>query len=192
MTEIKYRGPLTNNQREALVKSLKQKGKLLESTHEKVIFFDTSIFPQIGDFITGFSRVSIKADRHGAVLRIKEGNPSESERNEIAVAVKKKDLGNLVYLLNCLGLKNGYYRPVFREKFFLENIAISIKTNCVMGDHFEIELTNGTAITDPMVIHLLKKCSLAFWTKRQYQQRIKYMMKKFPAVNVSESNIWES
>jgi hypothetical protein len=190
MTEIKYRGPLTKKQVEDLSRYIIQKGTLIESTYEKVVFFDTSIFPQIGDFVTGFSRVSVKEDKHGAVLRIKDGNPSDPKRNEISVAIKKRHCANLVYILNCLGLKYGYYRPAYREKFLLGNIAILIKTKCVMGDHFEIELPEETSVNDPMVINLLKKFSLVFWSKRKYQERINYKMKKFPALNVYESNIW--
>lgn len=190
MIEIKYRGPLNKNQLEILSKYLSKKGKLIESTYEKVVFYDTSIFPQIGDFITGFSRVSLKANRHGAVLRIKDGNPSAPLRNEIVVFIKKKQCANLVYILHCLGLKYGYYRPVYREKYLLENIVVSIKTKCIMGDHFEIELKEGTSINDLKIINLLKKFSLFIWSKNKYQQRINYKMKRFPAVNVYESNIW--
>lgn len=192
MTEIKYRGPLKNKQLKDLRKYLTQKGKLIESTYEKVVFFDTSIFPQIGDFVTGFSRVSIKSDKLGTVLRIKDGNPSDPKRNEIAVDIKKKDCVNMVYILNCLGLKNGFYRPAYREKFLLDNITVSIKTKCVMGDHFEIELSNGASIKDSGIINLLNKFCLKFWPKKKYQQRINNKMKGFPALNVYESNIWES
>lgn len=136
MTEIKYRGPLNSRQLKELSEYLTHKGKLIESNNEKVVFFDTSIFPQIGDFVTGFSRVSLKSDKRGAVLRIKDGNPSDPERNEIGVDIKEKDCASLVYILNCLGLKYGFYRPVKRERFVLGNITVSIKTKCVMGDHF--------------------------------------------------------
>lgn len=190
MTEIKYRGPLSEKQVKGLTDYLTQKGTLIESGYEQVVFFDTSIFPQIGDFVSGFSRLSIKADKNGAFLRIKEGNPSDHKRNEIAVVIKKRDCANLVYILNSLGLKNGYYRPVFRKKFVLHNFVVSIKTKCVMGNHFEIELPNVDILNAPRVKNLLNKFSLYFWSKKQYQQRIDQKMKKFPLVNVYESNIW--
>jgi len=190
MTEIKYRGPLTEKQVKDLTDYLTQKGTLIESGYEQVVFFDTSIFPQIGDFVSGFSRLSIKTDKNGAFLRIKKGNPSDPKRNNIKVPIKKKDCTNLVYILNCLGLKYGYYRPVYRRKFQLQNVVISIKTKCVMGDHFEIELPNVDKLNAPRVKNLLNKFALSFWSKNKYQQRINQKMKKFPLVNVYESNIW--
>ena len=191
MTEIKYRGPLTKIQSKKLTDYLLKKAVLAESDYEKVVFFDTSIFPQIGDFTTGFSRLSLKEHTGGAVLRIKDGNPSESLRNEIAVSISNRHCGNVTYILNSLGLKTGFYRPVHRKKFLLENISVSIKTKCIMGDHFEIELNKKTAINDPLLSFLVKKFSLIFWTKLKYQQRINFFMKKFPAVNVVESKIWD-
>lgn len=192
MTEIKYRGPIAENQLKELTQYLIKKGELIEAAYEKVVFFDTSIFPQIGDFITGFSRVSLKEYKQRAVLRIKDGNPSDPERNEIAVEIKKKHSANLVYILNCLGLKFGYYRPVYRQKFLFGNVIISIKTKCVMGSHFEIELSKGTSINDPSITKLLTKFSLVFWSKKKYQLRINAKMEEFPALNVYEAKIWEN
>lgn len=192
MTEIKLRGNLTQKQLVQITKYLKEKGKLIKSGNEQVVFFDTSIFPQIGDFATGFSRVSLKLDQNGALFRIKEGNPSNPKRNEIVVAIKKKHCPNLTYILNHLGLKYGYYRPAYRQDFKLKKIIISIKTKCVMGNHFEIELMEGVSLTDPTITWLLKEFNLHIWSKVKYQSRIHAKMKKFPAINVYESNIWNT
>ena len=189
MTEIKYRGYLTQRQLEQITSHLNKNGKLIGSGYEQVVYFDTSIFPKIGDFATGFSRVSLKVDKNKAIFRIKDGDPSDARRNEITVAVRKKDCQNLVFILNHLGLKNGYYRPVYRQDFIFKKMIISIKTKCVMGNHFEIELPDGVSIKDPRIVTLLKKFSLVLWSKNQYQRRIHDKMKKFPAVNVCESNI---
>lgn len=190
MTEIKHRGYLTKKQSMQITKYLKKEGKLIKAQYEQAVYFDTSIFPQIGDFATGFSRVSLKSYQKGAVFRIKDGDPSDPKRNEISVAITKKHCQNLIYILSHLGLKYGYYRPAYRQVFRLNNIIISIKTECVMGDHFEIELKNGITIGDPTITLLLKKFNLKFWTKEKYQDRIHEKMKGFPAIDVYESNIW--
>lgn len=190
MTEEKYRGHLIKKQLEQLQKYLNKKGKLIRSNTELVVYFDTSIFPQIGDFVTGFSRVSLKSTPHRAVLRIKDGNPSDSTRKEIVVAIKKKDCQSLLYILNQLGLKYGYYRPAYRQDFLLQKIIISIKTKCVMGDHFEIELKNGASLKDPIIQFILSTYNLQFWSREKYQERISDNMKRYPAVNVYESNLW--
>ena len=191
MTEIKYRGPLTNKQLERLRKYLKQNGKLIKSAFEEVIFFDTSIFPQIGDFVTGFSRVSLKSDSRGLILRIKEGNPSNPIRDEIAIDVKKKQCVNLIYFLNHLGLKYGYYRPAHREEYALGKIVVSIKTKCVMDNHFELELKKGVSMNNTEIASVLNKLNLHLWSKEKYQQRINSKMLKFPTINVYESQIWK-
>ena len=190
MTEIKHRGYLTKKQLAQTIKYLKKNGKLIKAEYEETVYFDTSIFPQIGDFATGFSRVSLKSDQKGAVFRIKDGDPSDPKRNEISVAIKKKYCQNLIYILCHLGLKYGYYRPAYRQVFTLNIVIISIKTESVMGDHFEIELKRGVSITDTTITLLLKKFNLHFWSKVKYQDRIHTKMKKSPAINVFESKIW--
>jgi len=190
MTEIKHRGYLTKKQLGQITKYLKENGKLLKDGYEQTVYFDTSIFPQIGDFATGFSRVSLKSSQNEAVFRIKDGDPSDPKRNEIAVIIKKKNCQNLIYILSHLGLKYGYYRPTYRQIFKIKKVIISIKTKCVMGNHFELELKKGVSITDPTIMFLLKKFNLQFWSKIKYQERIHEKMRKFPAINVYESNIW--
>jgi hypothetical protein len=190
MTEEKYRGHLTKAQLPKLLTYLKKKAKLISSNFEQVVYFDTSIFPQIGDFVTGFSRVSLKSSPAKTVFRIKHGNPSDAKRDEIVITIKKKECPNLLYILNQLGLKYGYYRPAFRQDFLFENCIISIKTKCVMGDHFEIELKIGASLQDPAISFLIKTCNLKFWSKEKYRERIHAKMQKFPAINVYESNLW--
>lgn len=192
MTEIKYRGRLTKEQLEQVLKFLTKKGKLMRANFEKVVYFDTSIFPQIGDFITGFSRISVKSTAVRTVLRIKHGNPSDSQRSEIAVAIRKQDCANLIFILNQLGLKYGYYRPAYRQDFSIQKFIISIKTKCVMGSHFEIELKKGASLKDPVILFLLSTYNLKFWSREQYQERIHEKMKKVPAINVYESKLWTS
>jgi adenylate cyclase class IV len=187
--EIKRRGPLSKKQLGELKRFLEQKAKKLNSAFEQSIFFDTSIYPSIGDFETGFSRVSLKITGKTAVLRIKEGNPADAKREERTISIKRKDCSNLIHLLNSLGLKNGFYRPVQREDFQFRGLIISIKTNCVMGNHFEIESAKEIAITDPTIKDLLKKFKLFFWTKEEYLNRIHEKMKKSPVVNISDLNI---
>lgn len=192
MTEIKHRGYLTQQQLVRIINYLKKHATLIKAGYEQAIYFDTSIFPQIGDFKTGFSRISLKSDDNGAVFRIKEGDPSDPKRNEISVAIKKKDCQNLICILSHLGLKYGYYRPAYRQIFRLHNQLISIKTKCVMGDHFEIELKKGTTLSDEAITLLQKKCHLQFWSKVQYQDRIHARMKRSPAIDVFESKIWNT
>lgn len=190
MTEEKYRGHLTKKQLGLLLNYLKKNGKLIRSDIEQVVYFDTSIFPQIGDFVSGFSRVSLKSTPVRSVLRIKDGNPSDSIRKEIAVTIKRKDCPNLLYILNQLGLKCGYYRPAYRQDFLIQKIIISIKTKCAMGDHFEIEVKKGASIKDPTIQFLLNTYNLRFWSREQYQERIAANMKKSPPINVYESDLW--
>lgn len=188
--EIKYRGPLNKNQLKKLVGYLNYHGKEIISDYEKTVYFDTSMYPEIGDFATGMSRISLKSDRKGVVLRIKKGDPAEPKREEINVSLNNKDCLNLLYIFNCLGLKYGYYRPAFRRVFRLNNAVFSIKTRCAMGNHFEIELKNEIQIEEMAITSLLKKLRLSLWSKDQYQRRINNNIKKFPAINIYESTLF--
>ncbi|MEO6730310.1 MAG: hypothetical protein ABIN01_03780 [Ferruginibacter sp.] len=191
MIEVKYRGPLSENQLLQLRRYLKKRGKLVNANNEKVVYFETSIFPQIGDFMTGFSRLSLKSTPSGSVFRIKQGNPSDSERKEKAVRIRKKDCPNLLYILDQLGLKYGYFRPAYREDFLLSKFTVSIKTKCVMGNHFEVDLKQGISVDDPIVQGVLKACKLNFWTMEKYQKKINANIKRVPAIAVYESKLWE-
>ena len=189
MTEAQYRGPLTDAQTKALIKHLKTRGELLYADPEKAVFFDTSVFPLIGDFVTGFSRLSIKADGTGTHLRLKEGNPSDVKRKAYTIKIEKKDCASLIYILNRLGLQYGYYRPAFRYDFRVDGVLISIKTQCVMGNHFEFSVPDDFR-RHPSLLQLKKKFKLSFWSKRAYRTRITAFMKKFPPVNVFEAKIF--
>lgn len=184
MFEIKYRGPLNKEQTRGLVRYLNKYGKLRSEGWEKTVFLDTSIFPQIGDFTTGFSRISIKSDQRSLVLRIKEGNPSDAKRKERKITLREKELPNLIFLLDSLGVHRGFYRPVFRKIYQIDLLKISIKTKCAIGTHFEIELPHESFLNSPVLQTLLKRYKLKFWTKAAYQERIKQGMKKFPAVDL--------
>jgi adenylate cyclase class IV len=190
MIEIKYRGPLTRNKVETLTKYLQKHGTLISSVIEEVVYFDTSIFPEVGDFITGFSRVSIKASKNEVVLRMKEGNPSDNRRPVVKVSVKHSESRNLLLILNRLGLRQGYYRPVFRRLYRLGTFKLAIKTKCIMGDHFELELPTYISVRHSAVQGFITKFDLQFWSTEQYQNRITKNMKASPAINVYESNIF--
>ncbi len=191
MQEEKYRGPLSETQLKELLRFLKKKGELVDSHSEETVYFDTTIFPKIGDFKTGFSRVSLKSTPQTCVLRIKKGNPSDAKRTEVGVVIRKKDRLNLLEILHHLGLKSGFYRPLKRQNFVFFNFKISIKTSCVMGNHFEIEPILGATLHDPNIKILAQKCRLKFWSKVQYQKQIEANMRKNPAIDLLGLKFWK-
>src|SRR5262249_25117810 len=137
-TEIKYRGPLQNAQVARLTKFLLKHGRMLKHEHEKAFYFESTAFPSIGDFKWGTARISVKVEQKAAYLRLKEGNPASSAREEYKVKVQKSQLANLMYILHRIGFIEGFYRPSLRRDYKYGNLIVTIKTECVMGDHFEI------------------------------------------------------
>lgn len=186
MQEIKYRGPLKDEQARSLIRYLNKYGKLLSSGWEKSLYLDTSIFPQIGDFITGFGRISIKSDKSGVVLRIKEGNPSAVKRKERQITLRKSELPHLLFLLDLLGVHRAFYRPAFRKVYLLGKLKISIKARCAIGIHIELELPNEAYFNSKVVKTLVTRFHLHLWSKEIYQEKIKQGMKKFPAVAIKD------
>lgn len=180
--EIKYRGPLTERQAKDLQQHLSRRGALLSAGWETTLFFDTSIFPQVGDFATGFSRISLKLDKKGTTLRLKEGHPASAVRQERRISLQKKEVPHLLFLLDALGLHQGFYRPAYRRQFALEGVTISLKTECAIGDHFEIELSRESDLQLPLLKDLFSRFGLWCWTAHEYQQRIDEGMQEFPAV----------
>lgn len=189
MTEIKYRGPLTDKQMVRLIEYLEFHGKLITSEFERVIFFDTSIFPLIGDFTSGFSRLSIKFDSKGMWLRMKVGNPSDVQRINKVIRIKKAHTENLLFVFNRLGLKYGYYRPAFRSEYYCLDFTIIVKKHCVMGNHFEIEPKKGKRIHQSLIKKFLKDLGLSLWRTQTYQRRITTLMEKFPPIDILESQL---
>jgi len=191
MLEIKYRGPLTPQQTKKLIRYFSKKAKRLFSGQEKVLFLDTTIFPSIGDFHTGFSRVSLKRSGNAITVRIKEGNPSAVKREELSFTIAKKEWKPFLYFLNALGLRSGYYRPSFRHIYQLGQIRFSLKTRSAIGDHFEMELPSEEHLASPAVQGLLSEFGLQVWSKEAYQKRIAQGMKAFPAIAVTEAKLTE-
>lgn len=186
MHEIKYRAPLNEAQARSLIRYLNKEGKLLSSGWEKSLYLDTSIFPQIGDFLTGFSRISIKHNDKGVFLRIKEGNPSDAKRKERQIAIQKKELPHLLFLLHLLGVDRGFYRPAFRKLYQLGKLKVSIKGKCAIGTHVEIEVPSETHFKSNVVQSLIRRFHLSLWSKETYQKKIEQGMKEFPAVNIKD------
>lgn len=184
MYEIKYRGPLDDKQARSLIRYLNKEGKLRSSGWEKALYLDTSIFPQIGDFLTGFSRISIKSNSQGVVLRIKEGNPSDIKRTERQITINRSELPHLLFLFDLLGVHRGFYRPAFRKVYRLEKLKISIKAKCAIGTHVELELPNESYYNSLIVQSLLKRFHLTMWPKEVYQKKIEQGIREFPAVEI--------
>ncbi len=190
MKEIEKRGPLSSNQLDRLTIFLEKEGVLVKQESEKVIFFETKNFPSIGDFKSGLARISLKSDKKESYIRIKEGNPSATTRSEYSVRLNTDDISNMIYILSRLGLTHGFYRPTNRKDYQYANLTISIKTNCVMGDHFEIELNDVNLDLEEEIQNLLHRIELNFWTTEEYKYRIQNLMKTNPAINIIESKIF--
>lgn len=189
MLEIKYRGALTDEQARSLVRYLQKNAIPLFSGWEKALYLDTSIFPNIGDFNTGFSRISLKNTKTGIALRIKEGNPSDLKRIERQLTLRKKDLPHFLFLLNLLGVRQGFDRSCFRKVFQLGRIKVSVKTKCAIGTHFELEVPSEAAFQSEPVQALIKRFHLTFWSKESYQKKIAEGMKKFPAIDIQRATL---
>lgn len=190
-TEVKYRGPLKPIQFQRLQTYLKQNGSILRKEFEEVYFMETSIFPQIGDFETGFSRLSIKLEKDGMTLRMKAGNPSNHKRKVKLVFIRKAECQNMIFILNSLGLTHGYYRPAFREEYQLDGFQVSVKSQCIMGNHFEIELPTTLSINNSQVQKFLIQNKLTIWEKDAYQNRINENIDKVPAVKLSALSMFD-
>ena len=190
MKEFEKRGPLGSEQLTKLADFLKGNATLIKEESEKVVFFDTKKFPAIGDFKNGSARISLKCDNKGNFIRIKEGNPSNEMRSEYSVELRRNDIENLVYILSRLGLTNGFYRPTERTDFKYKNLIITIKTNCVMGDHFEIELIDSTAHFEDEIKELLNNVPLTFWTTEEYKSKVSDLMITNPAINILGAKIF--
>lgn len=189
MIEHEKRGPLSDLQLNSLILFLTNYGELTNDYSEKVIFFDTKDFLSIGDFENGSARLSIKSDQKGTFLRIKEGNPSDTIRSEYSVKLENEDSQNLIYILSRLGLTHGFFRPTTRKDFVWGNLIISIKTNCVMGNHFELELIDSSLDFESSIENLIKEVPLKFWTIKEYKDRINNLLNTNPSVDLVSSKL---
>jgi adenylate cyclase class IV len=192
MYEIELRGPLGKGQAENLMKVLEAEGKLLKQTDEKLLFFETRNFGKIGSFEKGNARLSLKIVNGSAKLRLKYGNALAQDRKEESVEILNGDSRNLLNILYNLGIEEAFYRPTVRWDYFIDGITVSIKTNCVMGDHFEIERlvdeNNDTFLKYEMqkLIDFANTHNLSIWSKDDYKNRVTSLMKEYPPVNINE------
>lgn len=180
---------MTEEQARSLVRYLHKNAKPLQSGWEKALYLDTSIFPQLGDFATGFGRISMKDNQKDTMLRIKEGNPSDAKRTERQIKIRKQDTAHLLFLLHLLGVRQGFERSSFRKVYKLGRVKVSVKTKCAIGTHFELELPNESALQSKTVQALVQRFHLKFWSKEAYQQKIEEGMQTFPAIDIQRTTL---
>lgn len=190
--EIKYRGPLTARNVNLLLQFLKTEAILRKAEHDQVLYLESTAFPSIGDFNWGVARMSIKIAHTTIRLRLKEGNAANHKRDEYEIRLPKSQGSNLLYMLHRLGLTEAFYRPSFRQEFKYGNLIIIIKQQCVMGDHFEVQLQNDLKASHIELHHFLKKFGLVCWTELQYKTRITKLMKTSPALPILDAPFFKS
>lgn len=188
MIELEVRGPLIESKFSELKNYLDNNAELLKEVNEKVLFFDTSDILSIGDFGSGSARISLKHDQKGTHLRIKEGNPSSTERKEYSIKLdsSEEQIHNTLHLLTRLGVENAFYRPTHRFDYKFKNLEITLKTNCVMGDHIEIETNNNEHLDE--LATFVKDHSIDLWKEEEYKNRVKSLMTNFPPVQTKTIN----
>lgn len=182
--EIKYRGPLSNSGIAALKKYLQGHAHKIKQENESVYFFESTVFPSIGDFSWGTARLSFKISGPFIFLRFKEGNAAASKRKNYTSKIKRSESKNLFYIFFRLGLTHAFYRPALRTEYKLGSLLIIIKQQCVMGDHFEIQIENESVTVKKELMLFLKKFQLRCWTETEYKNRITKLMKTSPAISL--------
>jgi hypothetical protein len=183
MNEIELRGPITIADSERIMNLGHSQGWQCQSYKQITVYCDTKNVDRIGDVRNGSARLIVDIRPKHITLKIKIGNPLQTQRIEHALKFPRESLPALIALLNISGIENGYIRTFDRTDYVIApGISLTIKLNCLMGDHFELE----SSVASNGIVDTLKKMTrdfgLSVWTSEELACAIESDHKKVQAL----------
>jgi hypothetical protein len=184
MREFEVRGPLSHGDIQRL-KALALERRWPENEyHQTSIYCDTDTVPAIGSVTGGRARIILDIRDSGLRMKVKIGNPLDLKRKEHYLTLDHNSLPGLIALLNLFGISNGYVRTFDRTDYEIdENTHLTLKVNCLMGNHFELERLS-TGDQSISLDDLLSDFALAPWSREELAAAITEDHNKAASTNI--------
>ena len=104
------------------------------------IYCDTDNILGIGTVTGGKGRLILDIRDDVIKIKIKLGNALNFERKEYTIRCSRDSYEAIAVLLKVFGVEEGFARSFDRTDYeTIDRIQLTVKLNCLMGDHFELE-----------------------------------------------------
>lgn len=151
------------------------------------IYCNTDHLEQIGSVNTGRGRLIIDIRDTGIKIKLKLGNALSFDRKEYTIKSSNDSHEAIAVLLNVFGITEGFVRTFDRTDYTTDSgIQLTVKLNCLMGDHFELERNSDTDLTVSAFNEILNDLSLCVWSKDELAVAIQNDHDKVRAQNIYE------
>lgn len=171
--EKEVRGALTKEIAEKISFYAKEKGWKEHSYKQVSIYCDTDHIPAIGSVNGGKGRLIVDIRDSGIKIKIKLGNALSFERKEYTIKCSSESYEAIGVLLKVFNVKNGFVRTFDRTDYVTpDGVQLTVKLNCLMGDHYELERNSDDPKTVDSFGRILDELSLVVWTKEELAQAV--------------------
>ena len=173
MIEKEVRGSISLEQVDR-IKEYADKQAWKESSYKQVsIYCDTDTVESIGSVTSGKGRIIIDIRGDVVKLKIKVGNALSFDRQEYVVKISKNEVESLGVLLKMFGVTHGFVRTFDRTDYITkEGVQLTIKLNCLMGDHFELERNNDLQEVLLKFDEIINTFNLKVWSQEELASAI--------------------
>lgn len=147
-----------------------------EHTYKQItIYCNTDVIPSIGTVTEGKGRLILDIRDDYLKIKIKVGNALSFSRKEYVIKCQKDSYESVAVLLKLLGVSSGFGRTFDRTDFITNNgIQLTVKLNCNMGDHFELERNDDDPETLKEFNDIINDLSLYVWNNDEYASVIQH------------------
>lgn len=177
--EVELRGPLTTKELNNLLTFLETNGQKIKESDEFVLFF-----PENSSLNIEKDQLRIKKNDYEEKIVFKDHFGSETE-----VMLKKDELKNIIKLFSLLNFNLVTLAPARRWDFVYKGITFSLKTNCIIGPHFEAELI--TELKEKInevkekITKVILDLNLNLWSNEEYSKHKKECWKNIQPIELN-------
>lgn len=183
--EKEVRGALTKEKADFILKYAKLHDWKYHSYKQISIYCNTDHIESIGTVTGGKGRLILDIRDDVLKIKIKLGNALSFERNEYSVKCTNDSATAVAVLLRVLGVQEGFVRTFDRTDYTTsEGVKLTVKLNCLMGDHFELERNCDSADVIETYNTIINELELNLWTKEELAQAIQNDHDRVKAQNI--------
>lgn len=183
--EKEVRGPLYKDMVEKINVYAEKNNWEVNRYKQISIYCNTDDIEKIGTVTEGKGRIIIDIRKSTITVKVKIGNALSFERKEYKIKSDVESCQGIAVLFSLLGIEEGFVRTFDRTDFKTKNgIKFTIKLNCLMGDHFELERNSDDECIVDSYNKIIDDLELRVWTKEELAQAIQNDHNKVEAKNI--------
>lgn len=185
ITEKEVRGAITEENLKIINSCLSEFNYKKHEYKQVSIYCDTDNIPTIGSVTQGKGRLIIDIRDNKVKFKIKVGNALEFSRKEYVINCNMDSLESLAILLKLFGVTYGFVRTFDRTDYVIDDeIQFTVKLNCLMGDHFELERNSDDERIKNKFENIINKFKLNIWSKEELAKAIEADHNKVKSQNI--------